>query len=68
MISISLLASAFHPQFKLYWFKWLREIGIPATDELKERVRFKMISLVHSHLELCGNESGSSSECDTDLR
>ena len=49
----------------------LKEYGIRApltvTIELKESVRFKMISLVDSQLEQCGNESGSSSECDNDL-
>ena len=62
-----LLASAFHPQFKLYWFKWLLEIGIPVTDELKESVRFIMISLVDSQFEQWGYESGSPLECDNDL-
>jgi len=56
-----LLASAFHPQFKLCWFKWLDEIDIiQRVPDLREKVETKMVSLVDSQLDQSESDDSSS--------
>ena len=62
-----LLASAFHPQFKLHWIKWLCDVGIvEQIENLQKRIKVKMISLVDS--ELKQSESDDSSDGGAESR
>ena len=63
-----LLASAFHPQFKLHWIKWLCDIGIvEQIENLQKRIKVKMILLVDSELKRSksddSSDGGAESRC-----
>ena len=63
-----LLASAFHPQFKLHWIKWLCDVGIvEQIENLQKRIKVKLISLVDSELKQSksddSSDGGAESRC-----